>query len=429
MDKSVDLKKYINTRLCRNADFENMIEMSFHPDLTLDVLLENKNRSWAFHNFHDHPNFTFDWVFHFQDRFWNWNKLSQMADIETVKKFPTFIWNWEILTTKTPIKTMMENHQLPWTFSRFYIEKVTEEHIPFFEMFVDSIPNWKWRHFARCTTWPVFKKKMHLPWFWYAADVHIKTEDFLQEDVEILKEYDVLFNWVKLTMIIDVNIINAHPDLPWTPEFLQWNKTTWKTKIEPVEECARKWFAANTIKRFWKRAISDPSFKLCKKRLINEFKDFEPELSTMASAQLKFFKLRPDAIIPSKATKRSIGLDLYSVEPYVILPGQRVVVSTGLQVSIPEGTYGRIAPRSGLAVKHGLDVGAGVVDPDYTGEIRVVLFNHDQNVPFIIRPGYRIAQLILEKALDPAEVVESDEPLFSDDSERGSGGFGSSGVA
>ncbi len=128
-------------------------------------------------------------------------------------------------------------------------------------------------------------------------------------------------------------------------------------------------------------------------------------------ASVSFAKLRPDAIIPSKATPGAIGLDLYSVDNYFVLPGQRVVVSTGLRVILPEGVYGRIAPRSGLAVKHGLDVGAGVIDPDYTGELRVVLFNHDQTLPFLIKPGYRIAQLILEKALDVTEVLESDESV------------------
>lgn len=123
-------------------------------------------------------------------------------------------------------------------------------------------------------------------------------------------------------------------------------------------------------------------------------------------ATVSFYKLRPDAIIPSRSTPGAIGLDLHSVEPYVILPGQRVVVSTGLRVLLPEGVYGRIAPRSGLVVKHGLDIGAGVIDPDYEGELRVVVFNHDDSLPFIIRPGYRIAQLILEQALVPTSVVE-----------------------
>ena len=146
-------------------------------------------------------------------------------------------------------------------------------------------------------------------------------------------------------------------------------------------------------------------------------------------ATVTFIKLRPDALVPSKATERSIGLDLFSAEPYVVLPGQRTVVSTGISVILPEGTYGRIAPRSGLAVKHGLGVGAGVIDPDYTGEIRVVLFNHDLQTPYVIRPGYRIAQLILEQALDPTvECVEGLPPAPPPSPrKRGANGFGSSG--
>lgn len=121
---------------------------------------------------------------------------------------------------------------------------------------------------------------------------------------------------------------------------------------------------------------------------------------------VKFYKLRPDAVIPSRETPSSVGFDLYSVEPYVVLPGQRIVVSTGLRARFPDGVYGRIAPRSGLAVKHGLDVSDGVVDNSYDGELRVVLFNHDQVTPFIIRPGYRIAQLILHEAIVPDTVSE-----------------------
>jgi len=142
---------------------------------------------------------------------------------------------------------------------------------------------------------------------------------------------------------------------------------------------------------------------------------------------IQFSKLRHDAIVPSKATPGSIGLDLYSVEPYVIQPLQRCVVSTGIAVKIPYGVYGRIAPRSGLSVKSGIAVGAGVIDPDYTGEIRVVLFNHDTKTPYVIRPGYRIAQLIFENALVDFDIDVTDLSEVYE-TERGSNGFGSSGV-
>jgi dUTP pyrophosphatase len=142
---------------------------------------------------------------------------------------------------------------------------------------------------------------------------------------------------------------------------------------------------------------------------------------------LNVIKLDPLAILPARATPGAVGYDLFSIDSYVIRPGHRVVVSTGISVQLPPGTYGRIAPRSGLAVKHGLDTLAGVVDPDYTGEIKVVLQNMDSYNPFIIRPGYRIAQLILEQCVTPEviEVPTENTPLTT----RGANGFGSTGTA
>ena len=109
----------------------------------------------------------------------------------------------------------------------------------------------------------------------------------------------------------------------------------------------------------------------------------------------------------------------------VIVPAHgRAVVKTGLAIAIPENTYARIAPRSGLAVKKFIDTGAGVVDYDYRGEVGVVLFNHADE-DFEVKVGDRVAQLILE-CISMADCEEVDE-LF--DTERGSGGFGSTGVS
>ncbi len=138
---------------------------------------------------------------------------------------------------------------------------------------------------------------------------------------------------------------------------------------------------------------------------------------------LKIKKLNAQAITPTRGSSGAAGYDLYSSEGHVILPGRRGVVSTGISLELPPGVYGRVAPRSGLAVKHGLQVGAGVVDPDYTGEVKVVLFNHDKN-PYVIKPGYRIAQLVLERF----EFAEIEEVTELGETERGQGGFGSTGV-
>lgn len=133
-------------------------------------------------------------------------------------------------------------------------------------------------------------------------------------------------------------------------------------------------------------------------------------------------KLRAEAVVPSRAHATDAGYDLSSVATVIIQPGKRGLVPTGIACAIPHGTYARVAPRSGLAVKHGIQVGAGVVDSAYRGEVCVVLFNHGEAV-FEVKPGDRVAQLILEKIATPP-VSEVDELPPGD---RGTAGFGSTG--
>jgi dUTP pyrophosphatase len=140
---------------------------------------------------------------------------------------------------------------------------------------------------------------------------------------------------------------------------------------------------------------------------------------------LRVKRLSDQATLPTRGSPLSAGLDLSSAEAKVIPPGGRAVVKTDLSIACPPGTYARVAPRSGLAVKHGIDVGAGVVDADYRGPLGVVLFNLGQE-DFTIQVGDRIAQLILEeiKMVPVVDVGEGD----LDATERGAGGFGSTGV-
>jgi dUTP pyrophosphatase len=126
---------------------------------------------------------------------------------------------------------------------------------------------------------------------------------------------------------------------------------------------------------------------------------------------LNVSKLSQQAIVPTRSTPGSAGFDLYSADNYVILPGHRVVVSTGISVKFPSGTHGHITARPGLAVKHGLNILSDVIDADYTDEIKVVVQNTDQRQAFVVRPGYRIAQLVVvpHLAVEIAEIpVEED---------------------
>ena len=137
---------------------------------------------------------------------------------------------------------------------------------------------------------------------------------------------------------------------------------------------------------------------------------------------LPFKKLDPDAILPERGSVHAAGLDLRSIEPLRLLPKERALVRTGLAVAIPEGHYGRIAPRSGLATRNGIDVLAGVIDSDYRGEIQCLLYNTgDETVELPAQT--RICQLIIEKIITPNPEWTND----LDDTIRGDEGFGSTG--
>ena len=134
-------------------------------------------------------------------------------------------------------------------------------------------------------------------------------------------------------------------------------------------------------------------------------------------------KLRNNATVPKRGSEEAAGYDIASAEDTVVPVKGKAVVKTGISIAILEGCYGRIAPRSGLMVKKFIDVSAGVIDADYRGEVGVVLFNHSEE-DFEVKPGDRIAQLILERIVTP-QVKETTDLSRT---ERGSDGFESTGI-
>jgi len=126
--------------------------------------------------------------------------------------------------------------------------------------------------------------------------------------------------------------------------------------------------------------------------------------------------------LPEYASAGAAGADLRASEAVEIAPGGRAAVPTGVRLQIPPGHVGLVWPRSGLAVRHGIDTLAGVIDSDYRGEVRVVLVNHG-DATFRIAPGDRVAQLLVQRVERAAFVAA---PAI-DDTDRGGGGFGSTG--
>ena len=135
---------------------------------------------------------------------------------------------------------------------------------------------------------------------------------------------------------------------------------------------------------------------------------------------LLFKQLDQRAVLPRRGSVLAAGLDICSIEDLEIQPKQRAKARTGLAVAIPPGFYGRVAPRSGLAAKNGLDVLAGVIDSDYRGELCCLLYNTGDEV-ISLPAASKICQLIIEQIITPEAVWAND----LDSTARGAGGFGS----
>lgn len=148
-------------------------------------------------------------------------------------------------------------------------------------------------------------------------------------------------------------------------------------------------------------------------------------LSEFSPVRIK--RLDKDLPLPSRAHRGDAGADLCSAEDITLTPGERRLVGTGVALALPLGTVGLIHPRSGLAAKQGLSIvnAPGTVDADYRGEIKVCLINLDPHTPIEITRGMRIAQLVIQRV----ELVDFEEVEELDETVRGAGGHGSTGVS
>tara|TARA_R110002020_G_scaffold370407_2_gene582058 strand:+ start:1115 stop:1645 length:531 start_codon:yes stop_codon:yes gene_type:complete len=161
--------------------------------------------------------------------------------------------------------------------------------------------------------------------------------------------------------------------------------------------------------------------KQLNKHIVKKFESECHESKNLDKILVK--KLTKDAKIPTKSNPSDAGFDLYATEDNIIHPGEKAKIKTGISMAIPEGCAGLIWPRSGSALKFGIDTLAGVIDSDYRGEICVILQNHGK-LPYVITHGDRVAQLLINKI--PAFEMIPTETL--DTTTRGSDGFGSTGA-
>lgn len=153
----------------------------------------------------------------------------------------------------------------------------------------------------------------------------------------------------------------------------------------------------------------------------------EPETQNPPEKTIFFHKLSPNATTPTLGSPQSAGYDLYAAHDTEIPVGHRKLIKTDIQIDLPPNYYGRVAPRSGLAYKSGIDVMAGVIDRDYRGNVGVILVNLDfmDEKVFSVKKGDRVAQLVVEGCLLDSKIIECPDKL--EETTRGAGGFGSTG--
>jgi len=172
---------------------------------------------------------------------------------------------------------------------------------------------------------------------------------------------------------------------------------------------------------YWSKRISEAWVRQDSEE--EEWLRLEMTASLKATDSLKVKRLMAEATLPTRGTEKSAGIDLYSAEQVIVEPGRYLTVETGIAVAIPVGQVGLIWPRSGWAAKYGIDTLAGVIDCDYRGGIGVVLVNHGDS-DFQIDIGDRIAQLVIQ----PYSTFDVVEAASLPTTERGAGGFGSTGA-
>lgn len=312
------MQRYVNLRLFRHVNTHTksqyLIGLSEHPDLTIETIESLPDYPWEWDTIDAHPNFRLAWVerfpnkpwdwtrlhknkkfsFEFVNRFrdkpWNWSTLSRKATIEDLNAFPDFPWDWIAATVCSDISTeeMVKNTHFPWRVDLIGFNDIENEDLEFLYHYKDDFTMENWIDFTTTARWEIIKQSFDL--YWVAEMIKFDDVVFKQDDISFFRNHiDADWNWAVLSLIVPFELIRTNLDLPWNYELVSMNDSvmyddvernkhliTWElmnTPCEPVDRIIRKWIAASCIKRYFKRAISDPSYKMCRDRLKKEFSD------------------------------------------------------------------------------------------------------------------------------------------------------------
>lgn len=292
------MNRYLRTALARNIErwappkgttmrAEFFFALNVHPALTLEVLEMYHDDPWKPDQLVKNPNFDWSWVDRFQKWPWNWKKLSMCnPTIDVVLRYLDKPWDWDILTIEPgpTFADMVRYPNLPWNIEMLLFQEISDDtDLDFLRMYKDRYDDIAWIDHSRRVTWDLVKKSPDLPWRYDIVTIDIKTLD----DLAFLETIYMHVNWMHLSKNVNVNLILAYKSLPWLWKIVSTNPSLtyhhvmahpdipWRYSAVPVEQLdsvlVRKWMAAFKIQKAWRRAISDPKYRVCCKRLLEEY--------------------------------------------------------------------------------------------------------------------------------------------------------------
>lgn len=291
-----------------NAEW-NYTYLSTHPSVHLVTLKTLKDKPWKWNILTTHPNWSWNWVRELPDSDWDWKIISKspyfnwnwvrefpnkpwdwrgvlsekVNSINILKEFPDKPWDWYSVTLVHEISTdeMMNNPNFPWTVNKLFFTGIDDNDIRFIRYYRSHYDTDAWCDHTERTSWSIIKKNMDLPWVFYFVQIR-NPKEFEESDVKYLYKH-TSWNWKHLSEFLDFdNIISKCIDRPWDFEFVSKNKSVTYKHIQTFPGCKwnynyinleidkKEWAAANIIKKFWKRAATDPSFALCRKIVLND---------------------------------------------------------------------------------------------------------------------------------------------------------------
>jgi hypothetical protein len=295
------MDRYLRTSLARNIErwapprgtpqrSEFFYPLNTHHSLTLEVLELYPDGPWTPDQLVKNPNFDWKWVDKFPTWGWNWKKLSMcIQNIDTVLRYLDKPWDWGTLTLVSGVTfaDMVTYNNLPWDIENLLFQEITDEHdISFLRMYVDRYDELAWIDHSRRATWNVVKRTLDLPWKFDIITPDIKTRN----DLVILGTISDRLDWDYLSRTVNANLILSYQTLPWLWSAVSKNPTLtfhhvmahpnipWKYTDVPVETLddtlARKWMAAFKIQHMWRMSISNPLYKICRNRLLEEYHEY-----------------------------------------------------------------------------------------------------------------------------------------------------------